>query len=332
MNGDTTRTQIVSEEVSFVAGGWPSPAPSSILSRAPAPGSCSWRAADRPIAIGTVPCYPARTAAGDFWPKRCRARRDRSSIDKAFSGKNPGLPIADLTLDTYRDEASAALDFLRSRAEVDPARVFVAGHSEGGIHATRLAQSAGDRIRGVILISAPGRSLRRCSKCSSSERPGWCRVDARGAKGGDGANPDRAAPVAGQTSIRSRHRPPADRRRLDRLDGATGRPIGRALQRSSGPGGGGNRRTGAGIAGRKDIQVDPAEDAERLLAARRSARKAVEYHLSPSADHVLKTEPRSLEEVRATPQLVQTGYNAPTGFSPPTSSALAQWIATTEPG
>jgi pimeloyl-ACP methyl ester carboxylesterase len=81
-------------------------------------------------------------------------------FDKAFSGQNPGLPIADLTLDTYRDEASAALDFLHARAEVDPTRVFVAGHSEGGIHATRLAESRGDRIRGVILISAPGRSLR----------------------------------------------------------------------------------------------------------------------------------------------------------------------------
>ena len=81
-------------------------------------------------------------------------------IDKAFSGQNRGLPIAELTLDTDRDEASAALDLLRARPEVDPTRVFVAGHSEGGIHATRLAESRADGIRGVILASAPGRSLR----------------------------------------------------------------------------------------------------------------------------------------------------------------------------
>ena len=29
-------------------------------------------------------------------------------FDKAYSGRNPGLPIVDLTLDTYRDEAAAA--------------------------------------------------------------------------------------------------------------------------------------------------------------------------------------------------------------------------------
>ena len=69
------------------------------------------------------------------------------------------------------------------------------------------------------------------------------------------------------------------------------------------------------------------EDAERLVAARRSARNAVDYHLSPLADHVLKTEPRSLEEVRANPQLLQTGYNAPDRtLDDDLVQALAQWI------
>jgi hypothetical protein len=50
----------------------PSLAPSSIPSRAAAPGFCSSPAADRPIAIGTVPCCPGRTAADGSWPKRWR--------------------------------------------------------------------------------------------------------------------------------------------------------------------------------------------------------------------------------------------------------------------
>ena len=37
----------------------------------------------------------------------------------------------------------------------------------------------------------------------------------------------------------------------------------------------------------------------------------MDYHLSPLADHVLKTEPRPLEEVRANMQLLQTAYNSP---------------------
>jgi pimeloyl-ACP methyl ester carboxylesterase len=81
------------------------------------------------------------------------------------------------------------------------------------------------------------------------------------------------------------------------------------------------------LQGGKDVQVDPVEDAERLVAARRSARKAVDYHLSPLADHVLKTEPRSLEEVRADIQLVQTRYNAPDRtLDDDLVKALAQWI------
>jgi dipeptidyl aminopeptidase/acylaminoacyl peptidase len=81
------------------------------------------------------------------------------------------------------------------------------------------------------------------------------------------------------------------------------------------------------LQGGKDIQVDPAENAERLVAARRSARKPVDYHLSPLADHVLKAESRPLAEVRADIQLVQTRYNAPDRtLDDDLVEALAQWI------
>jgi alpha-beta hydrolase superfamily lysophospholipase len=81
------------------------------------------------------------------------------------------------------------------------------------------------------------------------------------------------------------------------------------------------------LQGGKDVQVDHVEDAERLVAARRSARKAVDYHVSPMADHVLKTEPRSLEEVRANIQLLTTAYNAPgRTLDDDLVETLAQWI------
>ena len=64
------------------------------------------------------------------------------------------------------------------------------------------------------------------------------------------------------------------------------------------------------------------------MAARRSAGKPVDYHKSPLADHVLKTEPRSLEAVRATLQLVPTTYNAPDRFlDGDVLEALARWIS-----
>jgi len=81
------------------------------------------------------------------------------------------------------------------------------------------------------------------------------------------------------------------------------------------------------LQGGKDVQVDIVEDAERLAAARRSAGKAVDYHLSPLADHVLKMEPRSIEEIRANPQLLTTAYNAPDRtLDDDLVEALAQWI------
>ena len=79
-------------------------------------------------------------------------------FDKAFSGKNGGLPLAELTLDTYRTEAQAALALLRSRPEVDRNRIFIAGHSEGSMHVTRLALAS--RRRSAASSSSPDRAGR----------------------------------------------------------------------------------------------------------------------------------------------------------------------------
>ena len=78
------------------------------------------------------------------------------------------------------------------------------------------------------------------------------------------------------------------------------------------------------------LQVNPMTDAERLVDARRSAGKAVDYYLSPLADHVLKTEPSSLEELRANPQMLLMllrAYNAPDRtLAEDLVETLARWI------
>ena len=52
----------------------------------------------------------------------------------------------------------AALELLRNRPEVNPARIFVLGHSLGGYLGPRIAEEDG-RLAGLVLLAAPARPL-----------------------------------------------------------------------------------------------------------------------------------------------------------------------------
>ena len=56
------------------------------------------------------------------------------------------------------DDAVAAVAALRAAPGIDPDRVFVLGHSQGGMLAPRIAQQSG-HVAGLILFAAPARSL-----------------------------------------------------------------------------------------------------------------------------------------------------------------------------
>jgi uncharacterized protein len=64
----------------------------------------------------------------------------------------------------YVPDAVAAIELLRARPEIDPRRVFVLGHSDGGTFAPLIARAA-PQVAGVVLMAAvaesPGRDLVR---------------------------------------------------------------------------------------------------------------------------------------------------------------------------
>ena len=63
--------------------------------------------------------------------------------------------VADITVrEETVDDAVAAIDLLRATSGVDPARVFVAGHSLGGYLAPRIGAEVPDRLAGIAMLEA----------------------------------------------------------------------------------------------------------------------------------------------------------------------------------
>jgi len=330
MTGDSLLAQLVSEDVSFVAGGRTIPGtivhpasgrgPGLLLLAGSGPTDRDWNSA----------LLQGKNGSGRLLAEALAARGITVlRFDKAFSGRNPGLPIADLSLDTYRDEAAAALELLRSRPEVDPTRLFVAGHSEGGIHATRLAQLLGAQMRGVVLIAAPGRSLAEILEVQLEQNVLAPTIGAEQAQAEMG--PIRAALrafVAGESvDPKTASSRPQVVGILSALMAPPVARIGRAIASFDPAQGVASVQAPVLVLqGGKDVQVDPL-DAERLVAARKSASKAVDYFLIPTADHVLKAEPLSLAELRANPQATTMKYNAADrSLAADLVDTLSRWI------
>ncbi len=72
-------------------------------------------------------------------------------------GKSTGEKVG-ATLGNLNSDAKALANFLKARPEVDPFRVVVCGHSEGGVIAPMVA-SSDPTIAGCIIIAGPSRPL-----------------------------------------------------------------------------------------------------------------------------------------------------------------------------
>lgn len=248
-------------------------------------------------------------------------------FDKAGVGANTAK-LDGQTIDIYVAEARAALAYVRSRPEVDGSRVYIAGHSEGGLHAIRTAELEGNALAGVLLLSTTGRTLRdillaqittqieRAAPGKAEALVGPFRTAMDEFIAGKTIDPKAATPIPG----------------LQQLLGSLTAPASATLARGllvADP--------LAGIAkigvpifiynGEKDVQVDAKIDPP-LLANAAKANKDVTVFLAPDADHVLKHETKSLDELRADMAALETAYNSPDrGLDEPTVAAIVGWLA-----
>src|SRR5262249_59687129 len=63
------------------------------------------------------------------------------------------------SFDDFVDDARGALDYLRENPQVDPKRIFLFGHSEGGLIAATIGANDDGELAGVIVAAMAGRTL-----------------------------------------------------------------------------------------------------------------------------------------------------------------------------
>lgn len=81
--------------------------------------------------------------------------------DDRGTAKSTGV-FADATTADLANDVDAAVDYLKTQTKIDPKRIILCGHSEGGIIAPMVA-SRRDDIAGIILMAGPGVNGRQIS-------------------------------------------------------------------------------------------------------------------------------------------------------------------------
>lgn len=255
-------------------------------------------------------------------------------FDKAAIGANKAQ-LASITLDTYVAEIRGGLAFLRTRGDVDQAHMFIAGHSEGGLHAIRAAIAEGGRIDGLILLSSAGRSMRDImlgqiqnqlsdAAKAGNYNPQLVKPQMDALKGAfDDFIEGRPVDPTAVSAI------PAIQQLVTAVINPDTVKLTRDLLAYDPADGVGKLKMPVFIYnGLKDVQVDPVADASRLEEKIRAASGNVTLFLAPDANHVLKHESKSMADLRKDLASVQNGYNAPDGkLDATTMSAIGNWIA-----
>ena len=146
-------------DITVNAGGWPLPATLSLpAGKGPFPAIVLVHGSgpnDRDATIG--PNKPFRDLSLGLASRGIAVLRyeKRTRQHGAKLASLPNLTVKEETT----DDAIAAVRLLRVTAGIDPGRIYVLGHSLGGMLVPRMAAVAGSDVRGWIVLAGPARSL-----------------------------------------------------------------------------------------------------------------------------------------------------------------------------
>ena len=76
--------------------------------------------------------------------------------DRGIGGSTGRETLAAATTSSFADDTRAEVAYLRARREIDPKRIALVGHSEGGLIAPMVAASD-PKIAAIVLLAGPGR-------------------------------------------------------------------------------------------------------------------------------------------------------------------------------
>jgi pimeloyl-ACP methyl ester carboxylesterase len=221
---------------------------------------------------------------------------------------------------------------LRLRKDVDADHVFVAGHSEGGLHAIRVAQAEGGHVAGLLLLSTPGSSMKDL----------LVKQIAGNLRDGAKLPPEQVKSELAMLShtldefVEAHPVDPTQASTIPQLQQLVAgliapqtAPLLRALMAFD------PASTLAKINqptfifnGLKDVQVDPQADAGRLEQVRRDAGRDVTLFLAPDANHILEHETLPLAKLRGDLVATQAHYNAADRvIDKSTVAAIVGWLA-----
>ena len=113
---------------------------------------------DRDEATPVIPGYrPFRQIADALGRRGIAVLR----MDDRGVGGSPAGPAGATSAD-FADDIRAALDFLRARSDIEPSRLALVGHSEGGIIAPMIA-AADPALHAIVIVAGPSRTGRAVS-------------------------------------------------------------------------------------------------------------------------------------------------------------------------